>query len=157
MTTIDADTLAEFRRWADVPMLPSDLRRALLRAIGRPMPAPLAPRAPAETIAAKARRIMAAVLEVTGADESEVRGNGRHAVVVTARELMVHMLRERTRYSYPEIAKVMGRPNHSTVLTAHHRMLARIAAGEVAVLALLASIRKELDSTAEGGAGANQA
>lgn len=48
--------------------------------------------------------------------------SGRHKRVVAARMFIVHLMREHTKYSYPEIARMMGRPNHSTVITAHQRL-----------------------------------
>lgn len=48
--------------------------------------------------------------------------SGRHQLVVLARALCVHAARESTNMSYPEIARALGRPNHSSVITAHQRI-----------------------------------
>ncbi len=53
---------------------------------------------------------------------TEVAGRGRHPRVVLARALATLLARKHTRASYPEIARAVGRPNHSTVITAHQRL-----------------------------------
>lgn len=50
-------------------------------------------------------------------------GRGRHRSVVRARCVCVAAARMAWRYSYPQIARAMGRPNHSTVISMHHRGL----------------------------------
>ena len=55
-------------------------------------------------------------------DPAEFAGSGRHKRVVLARALTVQISRELTTMSYPEIARAMRRPNHSTVITAHQRL-----------------------------------
>lgn len=57
-------------------------------------------------------------------------GRGRHRRVVLTRGLIVTLAREFTTLSYPEIARGMKRPNHSTVITAFNRMKGQISAGE---------------------------
>lgn len=81
-----------------------------------PMPA-LRPRRPiaAETIVAEVCRSLAV-------DLSEFMGKGRHARVVLARSLASYLSRKLTTLSFPEIAKAMGRNNHSTIITAHRRL-----------------------------------
>lgn len=56
-------------------------------------------------------------------------GRGRHKRVVLARAMTVQVARELTTLSYPEIARAMGRPNHSTIVTAHQRIRRQIEAG----------------------------
>jgi chromosomal replication initiator protein len=53
---------------------------------------------------------------------TEVAGRGRHPRVVLARAAATLLARKHTRASYPEIARAIGRPNHSTVITAHQRL-----------------------------------
>lgn len=53
---------------------------------------------------------------------TEVAGRGRHPRVVLARAASTWLARKHTRASYPEIARALGRPNHSTVITAHQRL-----------------------------------
>ncbi len=75
-------------------------------------------------------QIAAEVCRQLGVETSELSGKGRHKTVVLARELTVHLARRLTTCSYPEIARALGRDNHSTVLTAHKRLCGLIAAGE---------------------------
>lgn len=58
----------------------------------------------------------------------DLKGKGRRKKVVLARELIVHLARQLTSKSFPEIAHAIGRPNHSTVITAAKRYKDRLAA-----------------------------
>ena len=66
--------------------------------------------------------IMGTVCRELHVDPTEFAGSGRHKRVVLARALTVQIARELTTMSYPEIARAMRRPNHSTVITAHQRL-----------------------------------
>jgi chromosomal replication initiator protein len=57
-------------------------------------------------------------------------GRGRHKRVVLARAMTTYLARALTTHSYPEIARAMGRPNHSTVVTAHQRISKQIEKNE---------------------------
>ena len=57
-----------------------------------------------------------------GIEPDELLGRGRHRRVVLARSLVVHLARELTTLSFPEIARGLGRENHSTVHTAARRI-----------------------------------
>lgn len=48
--------------------------------------------------------------------------SGRHPRVVLARAMITLLCRELTTMSYPEIARALGKRNHSTVITAHRRI-----------------------------------
>ena len=67
-----------------------------------------------------------------GVERSSLSSRGRHASVVLARGLCALLARRVTPMSYPEIARAMGRPNHSTIVTACNRMEQRIADAEQA-------------------------
>lgn len=71
-------------------------------------------------------RIVRVVCEDLGVTREELSGRTRHKRVVLARELLVHAARELTTASYPEIARAMGRSNHSTVITAARRIESKI-------------------------------
>ena len=58
----------------------------------------------------------------------ELGASGRHPRVVLSRALCTALARRLTDQSYPEIARAIGRPNHSTVITAHQRLTGQIAA-----------------------------
>jgi len=62
------------------------------------------------------------VSEAMGVEVSEVMGQSRHRRVVLARSMAAYLCRDLTNLSFPEIARAMGRPNHSSVVTAHRRM-----------------------------------
>ncbi|MCB9845769.1 MAG: ATP-binding protein [Phycisphaeraceae bacterium] len=110
--------------------------------------------------AAKARRparieqIVELVCHSLGVSSAELMGRGRHRRVVAARALCVAIARELTNLSYPEIARAMGRPNHSSVITAHQRLQGQIADGVmldlgpdnpgVTLPAMLDRLRREL-------------
>jgi len=53
---------------------------------------------------------------------ADVLARGRHRRVVLARSLAVYLARELTTLSYPELARALGRTNHSTVVTADQRI-----------------------------------
>jgi chromosomal replication initiator protein len=55
-------------------------------------------------------------------EPSELLGRSRHKRVVLARSLTAHLGRKLTTLSYPELAREMNRPNHSTVVTACQRV-----------------------------------
>lgn len=56
----------------------------------------------------------------------DLRGVGRAPRVVVGRALVAHLARRLTPQSYPEIARALGRENHSTVITAHQRLAAQL-------------------------------
>jgi chromosomal replication initiator protein len=53
---------------------------------------------------------------------TDLMGKGRHKRVVMARALSAHLARSLTTLSFPDIARALGRPNHSTVVTACKRI-----------------------------------
>lgn len=78
--------------------------------------------------------ILAEVARSLCVDQSEMAGTGRHRRVVLARSIGVYLARRLTTLSFPEIARAMGRPNHSSVITAHNRLLALLQAAEACEL-----------------------
>ncbi len=78
----------------------------------------------------KVESITAVVAQSLGVDLSEVLGKGRHKRVVLARALTVHLAKLLTTQSYPEIARAMNRPNHSSVITARQRVEKQIKSGQ---------------------------
>ena len=74
--------------------------------------------------------IIASVCERLGIEPDELLGRGRHRRVVLARSLVVHLARELTTLSFPEIARGLGRENHSTVHTAARRIERDLAESE---------------------------
>ncbi|MEM6334253.1 MAG: DnaA/Hda family protein [Planctomycetota bacterium] len=78
--------------------------------------------------------IAGVVTEELGVTEAQLAGRGRHARVVLARAVLIHLCRELTTMSFPEIARAMGKSNHSTVITAHQRLRRQMDAGETVEL-----------------------
>jgi len=60
-------------------------------------------------------------LSVCGVRRETLGGKCRHPDVVRCRMLITRAARTVTDLSYPEIARAIGRPNHSTVITANQR------------------------------------
>jgi hypothetical protein len=61
------------------------------------------------------------VCETFGVSVEDCASTTRHKRVVLAREVTIVLAREFTLLSFPEIARKMSRPNHSTVITAYQR------------------------------------
>lgn len=76
--------------------------------------------------------LVATVCQRLNVTIAEVAGRGRHPRVVLARAAATALGRKHTRASYPEIARALGRPNHSTVITAHQRLDQLLAKGAAA-------------------------
>lgn len=80
--------------------------------------------------------VLGEVCKALHVEISEVFGKGRHPRVVLARALTAYLCRTLTTLSFPEIARIMGRDNHSTVITAHKRFEQQMAQGLSPVEAL---------------------
>lgn len=83
---------------------------------------------PAPRRAVHIDHILDAVADVTAVPRTQIVGSSRHAHVVVARSLTIHLARQMTTMSYPEIALSLGRRNHSTVITAAQRMEKQLSA-----------------------------
>jgi len=79
---------------------------------------------------ARAELIIEACADRLGVDVADVLGRSRHRRVVAARSIAAILSRKLTTLSYPELAVKLGRPNHSSVVTACQRLQRRIDAGE---------------------------
>lgn len=64
-----------------------------------------------------------------GVRREELAGKGRHVRVVFARAIIATVALRVTTASYPEIARAIGRPNHSTIVTAVTRLRRQIEQG----------------------------
>jgi len=87
----------------------------------RPVP-PIGPVHVSPTIAVIRRPVLAAsvkaaVCQTMAVDWMELAGRTRHPRVVWARRIITRLCRIYTTLSFPEIAQLIGRPNHSTVIT----------------------------------------
>lgn len=68
-----------------------------------------------------------------GATRSDIC-EGRGVAVAEAREWFVHLLRENTHMSYPEISGAMKKDEHSTAMTAHKRLLYKMLDDQFAAM-----------------------
>lgn len=102
-------------------------------------------------------QIVEEVCRALGVSREEVSARGRHVRVVLARALSTHLARRLTTLSYPEIARALGRPNHSTVITAAQRLEGQLAVNPVVPLGPgrgeepLVALRDRLLGSVSGG------
>ena len=75
--------------------------------------------------------ILAEVCKALQVEITDVHGKGRHPRVVLARAMVAYLCRTLTTLSFPEIAGIIRRTNHSTVITAFRRFERQMAEGEV--------------------------
>jgi len=68
------------------------------------------------------------VCEFLNVPAAQVAGSSRHRQVVLARAVLIHLTRQMTTLSFPEIAAALGKPSHSPVVTAAQRMLRQLEA-----------------------------
>ncbi len=80
--------------------------------------------------------ILAETCKAVEVEVADVLGRGRHPRIVTARALVAYLCRTLTALSFPEIAGIIGRDNHSTVITAFKRFERQMADGDSSGLAL---------------------
>lgn len=98
--------------------------------------AALARRAVAEDVSGRVTKpirvdtIAEVVCRALHVDMSEVLGNGRHKRVVLARSISAWLARKLTAHSFPEIAKSLHRPSHSTIVTQCQKVQRQIDADE---------------------------
>lgn len=75
----------------------------------------------------KLEQIIGHVCRVLGVEFDELTGNGRRPQVVLARSVISRLARRLTTLSFPEIARGIGRPTHSTIIAACQRLEAQMA------------------------------
>jgi len=75
-------------------------------------------------------KIIDAACSELGVTRADLSSKGRAKKVVLAREVIVHLGKRHTGRSYPELAMALGRPNHSTVITAHQRFEGKLASAD---------------------------
>lgn len=76
--------------------------------------------------AVRAEDVVEAVCGALSIEPGEMSSKGRHPRVVFARAVAAYLSREMTTCSYPEIARAIGRPTHSTVVMADKRLRERL-------------------------------
>lgn len=85
--------------------------------------------APGVPMPVRFEQVALAVCGELGVRFEEVLGTTRRPPVVLARSLIVYIARKTTGLSFPEIGRGLGRPGHSTAITAHQRIERELAAG----------------------------
>jgi len=78
--------------------------------------------APAQQRPVRLEQIIRVVCERLRVDRSELSSAKRHRRVVLARSVVIYLARRLTTLSYPELARGLGRSNHSTIVTAARRV-----------------------------------
>lgn len=78
--------------------------------------------------------ICATACESLNVTPDQVAGSSRHRQIVLARALVVYLAKQMTTHSYPEIAAALGKPSHSTVVTAVQRMTRQLEANDPLLL-----------------------
>jgi len=73
------------------------------------------------------KRIIEVVCDHLSVDIKQVLDRCRHRRVVLARSLIIYLARQLTTLSYPELARGLSRPNHSSIITAYQRISRQIA------------------------------
>lgn len=76
----------------------------------------------------RVEQIIDVVCREMGVERTLLMDRGRHRRVVLARSVAIYLARQMTTLSYPELAKALHRPNHSTIVTAHKRLAEQVAA-----------------------------
>lgn len=106
----------------------------------------------------KPEQVARSVADELGVDLAEVLGSSRHRRVVLARSVAAYLSRELTTCSFPEIARALGRPSHSSVVSAVKRLEKQVEAdarcdagpaiGEVRLCDLLERLRRAIPGRA---------
>jgi len=78
-----------------------------------------------------AEKIVAAVAGHFAITAEAIMGNGREKIVSLARAAAMHLAREHTGMSFPEIGRALGGKNHSTVIAACQRIEGMISGGRL--------------------------
>lgn len=92
--------------------------------------------------------IMQFTAAVCGIREEHMRASRRDAPTVRARWIAMYLAREITGRSFPEIGRMFGNRDHTTVMHACRRMAERIER-EPELTVLVDSIRRGLEPQAE--------
>lgn len=71
--------------------------------------------------------IVQTVCEHLAVEKQQVMARSRHSRIVLARSIIIHLARQLTTLSYPELARALSRPNHSTIVTAAQRIQQQIS------------------------------
>lgn len=96
------------------------------------------------------RAIVAAVATVSGIEQGVLLSAKKHASLVRWRSIAAYLLRL-SRFSYLDIATLLGRTDHTTAMQAHKRVAALVAEGDVDMITDVDEVQRllgELDKLA---------
>jgi chromosomal replication initiator protein len=155
----DGDVLAELARRIDanVRQLHGALTRVIAHAslTAKPLSHDLidavVPRAPRRVERASVEDIQQRVSAAFGISRAELVGSGRAATPLSARQVAIYLTRELTDLSLPQIGRLYGGRDHSTVLNSIRRAEARLAE-DAALSAQVAELRSLLHTPSTGAA-----
>lgn len=102
--------LLAFAALADVPVTPEIARQAMNDHLGRSDKAP------------SVEKIEHCVAGYFGLTIVDLHGSSKNRTIVLARNIAMHLARTQTGLSFPEIARLMGNKDHTTVLHACRRI-----------------------------------
>lgn len=77
----------------------------------------------------KPEHILAAVCQYFGLETSDLMSGRRHRTLSIARGVAMYLVRKTARMSYPEIGALLGKRNHSTVISACRRIEKAVSGG----------------------------
>jgi chromosomal replication initiator protein len=86
--------------------------------------------APGVPMPVRFEQVAATVCAALSVRFEEVLGSTRRPAVVLARSMIVYVARKTTGLSFPEIGRGIGRPGHSTAITAFQRLEKQLVTGE---------------------------
>ncbi len=126
----DHDALSELARRIDanVRQLHGALTRTIAHAslmarpLSRELVAEVIPARPESRIAPAPEEIQACVAESFGVSRAELLGTGRAATPLRARQVAIYLTREATDLSLPQIGRLFGGRDHTTVLNSIRRI-----------------------------------
>lgn len=71
--------------------------------------------------------IVAAVSRATRVSMAEIYGRKRSQQISDARHIAMYLIRENTDLSYPQIGRIMGQRDHSTIIHGHRKIRREMA------------------------------
>jgi chromosomal replication initiator protein len=121
----------------------------LARPLSSELIAEVIPRASRSAQATSVEEIQQQVAERFGISRAELIGTSRAATPLRARQVAIYLTREMTDLSLPQIGRLYGGRDHSTVLNSLHRIEARLGEDE-ALTTRVAELRTAIHNPAAG-------
>ncbi len=80
-------------------------------------------------------QIITATCQHLRVERAQMISKSRHKRIVLARSLVIHLARQLTTLSFPELARALSRPNHSTIVTAAQRAAEQVKTRSIVTIA----------------------